>query len=112
MNGSASRPEFGNDEGHALSHQARDERDVSRRYEVSLRDDAWRWWRNAPGFSQRFTATISADRRHVHQRHGCRFPEPVDEWSGDAQLAEQLSCRDWVELLHIVLAESHREPHG
>jgi hypothetical protein len=38
-----------------------DERGVSRRYEVSLRDDEWRWWRNAPGFSQRFTGAIAAD---------------------------------------------------
>lgn len=40
-----------------------DERGVSRRYEVSLRDHVWRWWRDAPGFSQRFTATIAADGR-------------------------------------------------
>jgi hypothetical protein len=32
-----------------------DERGVSRRYEVTLRDNVWEWWRNAPGFSQRFT---------------------------------------------------------
>jgi hypothetical protein len=42
-----------------------DERGVSRRYEVSLRDNAWRWWRNAPGFSQRFTGTIAADARTI-----------------------------------------------
>jgi hypothetical protein len=38
-----------------------DERGVSRRYEVRLRDNVWRWWRDAPGFSQRVTATIDAD---------------------------------------------------
>ena len=38
-----------------------DERGVSRRYEVSMRDDVWKWWRNAPGFSQRYTFTLSAD---------------------------------------------------
>jgi hypothetical protein len=38
-----------------------DERGVSRRYEVSLRDNVWKWWRNSPEFSQRFAATISAD---------------------------------------------------
>jgi hypothetical protein len=42
-----------------------DERGVSRRYEASLRDGVWRWWRNAPGFSQRFTGTISADGRTI-----------------------------------------------
>jgi hypothetical protein len=35
-----------------------DERGVSRRYQVALRDDAWHWWRESPTFSQRFTATL------------------------------------------------------
>src|SRR5689334_812910 len=35
-----------------------DERGVSRRYLVALRDDAWTWWRDTPGFSQRFTAAL------------------------------------------------------
>jgi hypothetical protein len=35
-----------------------DERGVSRKHEVTLRDNIWKWWRNAPGFSQRFTGTI------------------------------------------------------
>ena len=35
-----------------------DERGVSRKYEVSLQDNIWRWWRNAPGFSQRYEGTI------------------------------------------------------
>ncbi len=38
-----------------------DERGVSRKYEVALRDNNWSWWRNAPGFSQRFTGRLSAD---------------------------------------------------
>jgi len=38
-----------------------DERGVSRKYEVTLRDHIWRWWRNAPGFFQRYQATIVAD---------------------------------------------------
>jgi hypothetical protein len=42
-----------------------DERGVSRRYEVSLRDNEWRQWRNDPDFSQRFTATIAADGRTI-----------------------------------------------
>jgi hypothetical protein len=36
-----------------------DERDVSRKYEVSIRGNVWKWWRNNPEFSQRFTGTIS-----------------------------------------------------
>ena len=35
-----------------------DERGVSRKYGVSLRDNIWKWWRNAPGFSQRYEGTI------------------------------------------------------
>ena len=35
-----------------------DERGVSRKYEVTLRDNVWKWWRNAPGFSQRYEGTI------------------------------------------------------
>jgi hypothetical protein len=45
-----------------------DERGVSRRYEVSLRDNVWKWWRNDPKFSQRFTGTISADGRTIVSR--------------------------------------------
>jgi hypothetical protein len=38
-----------------------DSRGVFRIYEVSMDDSTWRWWRNAPGFSQRFVGRISAD---------------------------------------------------
>ena len=36
-----------------------DERGVSRKYEVSLHDNVLKWWRNAPGFSQRYEGTIT-----------------------------------------------------
>jgi hypothetical protein len=36
-----------------------DERKVSRKYEVSFQDNVLKWWRNAPGFSQRYTWTIT-----------------------------------------------------
>ena len=35
-----------------------DERGVSRKHEVTLRDNIWRWWRNAPGFFQRYESII------------------------------------------------------
>ncbi len=35
-----------------------DERGVSRMYEVTLRDNILKWWRSAPGFLQRYEATI------------------------------------------------------
>jgi hypothetical protein len=48
------------DAGHwtALYH---DSRDVCRVYQMSFADRVWRVWRDAPGFAQRFTGTISAD---------------------------------------------------
>jgi hypothetical protein len=45
-----------------------DERGVSRRYEVSLRDKVWTWWRNDPAFSQRVVGTIAADGRTIVSR--------------------------------------------
>ena len=36
-----------------------DERKVSRKYEVSFQDGILNWWRDAPGFSQRYTWTIT-----------------------------------------------------
>lgn len=42
-----------------------DERGVSRKYDVSLDGDTLRWWRDAAGFSQRFTGTLSSDGRVI-----------------------------------------------
>ena len=36
-----------------------DERGVSRKYDTSLQDNIWKFWRNAPGFSQRYTGTFA-----------------------------------------------------
>jgi len=36
-----------------------DERKVSRKYEVSFQDNVLKWWRNAPGFSQRYIWTFT-----------------------------------------------------
>ena len=36
-----------------------DSRGVFRDYEASMADASWRIWRDAPGFSQRFTGTLS-----------------------------------------------------
>lgn len=38
-----------------------DERKVSRKYDVSLEKNTMKWWRNAPGFSQRMTNTFADD---------------------------------------------------
>jgi hypothetical protein len=36
-----------------------DEREVSRKYEVSVHDNMVKWWRDAPNFSQRYTWTFA-----------------------------------------------------
>jgi len=60
---------FGTDEGTGeCSMLYVDERGVSRRYEVSLQGNVWRWWRNAADISQRFTGTVAADGRTIVSR--------------------------------------------
>lgn len=36
-----------------------DERGVSRKFQVTFRDNVLKYWRNVPGFSQRFTGTFA-----------------------------------------------------
>jgi hypothetical protein len=38
-----------------------DQRGVTRRYQVSAEPGVWRFWRDHPGFSQRFTGTLTPD---------------------------------------------------
>ena len=61
-----------------------DERGVSRRYEVTLANNVWKWWRNASGFSQRFTGTISPDRRTIVGRG--ELSKDGVSWEGDLAL--------------------------
>ena len=50
---------FGSDDAEGQYYMLTfDERGVSRKYEVTLHDNIWKWWRNAPGFSQRYEGTI------------------------------------------------------
>src|SRR4051794_23218584 len=50
---------FGSDDAEAEYYMLTfDERGVSRKCEVALRDNALKWWRNAPGFLQRNEVTI------------------------------------------------------
>ncbi len=46
-----------------------DERGVARIYQMRLDGGVWKMWRDSPGFSQRTTATFSAD-RHTISAHG------------------------------------------
>ena len=45
-----------------------DERGVSRHYEVSIDAGVLHWWRDAPGFRQRYTITMSVDGDTLHGR--------------------------------------------
>jgi hypothetical protein len=42
-----------------------DQRGVTRLYSLSAEPGVWRFWRNAPGFSQRFTGAFSPDGRSI-----------------------------------------------
>ncbi len=42
-----------------------DSRGVARIYGVGVEAGVWRWWRDAPGFSQRYVATVSDDGQTV-----------------------------------------------
>jgi hypothetical protein len=38
-----------------------DEREVSRKHDVVFQDNVLKWWRNAPGFSQRYSFTVAGN---------------------------------------------------
>ncbi len=61
-----------------------DSRGVSRIYEMSLEGNVWKIWRNAPGFSQRFTATLADDGNTIRGR----WEKSVDglQWEHDFDL--------------------------
>ena len=61
-----------------------DERNVSRKYEVGFRNRELKWWRNAPGFSQRMTLAISADTRTI-AGHG-EYSRDDAPWEPDLAL--------------------------
>jgi hypothetical protein len=61
-----------------------DSRGVFRIYDVSVDDAAWRWWRDAPGFSQRFTGLISADGDTIDGRS--QLCQDDVHWTDDLQI--------------------------
>ena len=61
-----------------------DERGVSRKYEAMLRDNTLKWWRNAPGFSQRFTGTFVDDGRSIVGKG--ELSKDGSTWEGDHAL--------------------------
>lgn len=76
---------FGSDDASdALFMLYFDERGVSRKYDVSFRDATLKWWRDAPGFSQRFTGRITDDGHTIVGAGAlCRDGK---NWEGDLQL--------------------------
>ena len=76
---------FGSDDSTGeLSMLYFDERGVSRKYEVSLRNNVLKWWRNAPDFSQRFTGAISADGHRIVGRG--EMSRTAGSWEPDLAL--------------------------
>jgi hypothetical protein len=61
-----------------------DSRGVFRVYDVSVDDQAWRLWRDAPGFSQRFTGTF-ADRGDTIAGHWQLCRDDIT-WNDDLQI--------------------------
>jgi hypothetical protein len=53
------------DSGEGLAAHYFDSRGVARIYQMSLKDGIWKTWRDAPGFSQRFTGTFSDDDKTI-----------------------------------------------
>ena len=61
-----------------------DSRGVFRSNEASVDDEAWRWWRESPGFSQRFTGVISADGNTITGSSQLRRDDV--HWADDLQI--------------------------
>lgn len=54
------------DDAEGLTMLYFDERAVTRRFEVTMIDGTLRWWRTAPGFSQRYVLTVGPDGDTLH----------------------------------------------
>ena len=64
-----------------------DSRGVSRVYHTSVDDTTWRIWRDAPGFSQRFTGTITDGGRRIAGRW--QLCEDDRHWTDDVEISYQ-----------------------
>lgn len=61
-----------------------DSRDVFRVYQMSLNDEVWKVWRDAPGFSQRFTGTFNDDDNRIEGKW--EWSDDGVEWEADFDL--------------------------
>lgn len=62
-----------------------DERGVSRKYDVFLRENGWEWQRTAPGFSQRCSFELASDARSMVAKG--ELSKDGMSWEGDLELA-------------------------
>lgn len=62
-----------------------DERGISRKYEVNMSGNKLKWWRNAPSFSQRLTATISNDGKTIVSKG--ELSKDDSTWEKDLELS-------------------------
>jgi hypothetical protein len=67
-----------------LSMHFFDSRGVHRVFATSLDDGVWTFWRDTPGFSQRFTAAISADGDTMSAL--AELSEDGSTWQGDLRI--------------------------
>jgi hypothetical protein len=61
-----------------------DARGVHRVYRMTFADDVWTIWREAPGFNQRFIATMSADGNRIDGRW--EMSKDGETWNLDFEL--------------------------
>lgn len=61
-----------------------DERGISRKHEMTLRDNVWNYWRDAPGFSQRFTGTFTDEGNTI--TGVSELSEDDSSWKRDLEL--------------------------
>jgi hypothetical protein len=65
-----------------------DERIVSRKYEVSFQDNVLKWWRNASGFSQRYSWTFTDSDNTIIGKG--ELSKDGTNWEGD--LEQTFTC--------------------
>jgi len=70
------------EDGEGLVMEYFDSRGVRRTYRVSLDDGVWRFWRDDPGFDQRFSATLGQD-SFVGMSE---LAETADDWQEDMKV--------------------------
>jgi hypothetical protein len=61
-----------------------DSRGVFRLYQASADDQAWRFWRDSPGFSQRFTGTFTDGGDTIVGI--CQLRKDDDRWNDDLKI--------------------------